>query len=74
MVVFQFEFINSYLSLFYIGFYLKDMERLKEVRAFLGILVSSSLLCCSLPVTDWLSPLSTDAGHSADLPPVLAEH
>uniref|UniRef100_A0A8C5C023 Anoctamin n=1 Tax=Gadus morhua TaxID=8049 RepID=A0A8C5C023_GADMO len=27
-----FEFINSYLSLFYIGFYLKDMERLKEVR------------------------------------------
>ena len=27
----QFEFINSYLSLFYIGFYLKDMERLKEV-------------------------------------------
>ncbi|KAA8587703.1 hypothetical protein FQN60_016565, partial [Etheostoma spectabile] len=25
-----FEFINSYLSLFYIGFYLKDMERLKE--------------------------------------------
>ncbi|MEQ2239745.1 Anoctamin-8 [Ilyodon furcidens] len=28
-----FEFINSYLSLFYIGFYLKDMERLKEVRA-----------------------------------------
>uniref|UniRef100_A0A665UR22 Anoctamin n=1 Tax=Echeneis naucrates TaxID=173247 RepID=A0A665UR22_ECHNA len=26
-----FEFINSYLSLFYIGFYLKDMERLKEV-------------------------------------------
>lgn len=28
----QFQFINSYLSLFYIGFYLKDMERLKEVR------------------------------------------
>uniref|UniRef100_A0A8C1A9I2 Anoctamin n=1 Tax=Cyprinus carpio carpio TaxID=630221 RepID=A0A8C1A9I2_CYPCA len=26
-----FQFINSYLSLFYIGFYLKDMERLKEV-------------------------------------------
>ena len=30
--VLQFQFINSYLSLFYIGFYLKDMERLKEVR------------------------------------------
>lgn len=25
-----FQFVNSYLSLFYIGFYLKDMERLKE--------------------------------------------
>lgn len=31
LAVLQFEFINSYLSLFYIGFYLKDMERLKEV-------------------------------------------
>lgn len=31
----QFQFINSYLSLFYIGFYLKDMERLKEVRPWL---------------------------------------
>lgn len=30
--VLQFQFVNSYLSLFYIGFYLKDMERLKEVR------------------------------------------
>ena len=29
--VLQFQFVNSYLSLFYIGFYLKDMERLKEV-------------------------------------------
>uniref|UniRef100_UPI00398F60C3 anoctamin-8-like n=1 Tax=Pristiophorus japonicus TaxID=55135 RepID=UPI00398F60C3 len=26
-----FQFVNSYLSLFYIGFYLKDMERLKEM-------------------------------------------
>ncbi|XP_027529645.1 anoctamin-8-like, partial [Neopelma chrysocephalum] len=26
-----FQFVNSYLSLFYIGFYLKDMERLKEL-------------------------------------------
>lgn len=41
LLVFQFEFINSYLSLFYIGFYLKDMERLKEVAAFLF----SSALC-----------------------------
>lgn len=31
----QFQFINSYLSLFYIGFYLKDMERLKEVSRWL---------------------------------------
>ncbi|KAB1259601.1 Anoctamin-8 [Camelus dromedarius] len=30
-----FQFVNSYLSLFYIGFYLKDMERLKEVRPWL---------------------------------------
>uniref|UniRef100_A0A673VPE8 Anoctamin n=1 Tax=Salmo trutta TaxID=8032 RepID=A0A673VPE8_SALTR len=29
MVLFQ--FVNSYLSLFYIGFYLRDMERLKEM-------------------------------------------
>uniref|UniRef100_A0A8C6V485 Anoctamin n=1 Tax=Neogobius melanostomus TaxID=47308 RepID=A0A8C6V485_9GOBI len=33
MVLFQ--FVNSYLSLFYIGFYLKDMERLKECLAFI---------------------------------------
>lgn len=33
--VLQFQFVNSYLSLFYIGFYLKDMERLKEVRSVL---------------------------------------
>lgn len=45
MVVFQFEFINSYLSLFYIGFYLKDMERLKEVTPFGGLHVSPPLLC-----------------------------
>ncbi|XDV27249.1 hypothetical protein PO909_030811 [Leuciscus waleckii] len=32
-----FQFINSYLSLFYIGFYLKDMERLKEMLATLLI-------------------------------------
>uniref|UniRef100_G3UN14 Anoctamin n=1 Tax=Loxodonta africana TaxID=9785 RepID=G3UN14_LOXAF len=32
-----FQFVNSYLSLFYIGFYLKDMERLKEMLATLLI-------------------------------------
>uniref|UniRef100_A0A4W3HNR3 Anoctamin n=1 Tax=Callorhinchus milii TaxID=7868 RepID=A0A4W3HNR3_CALMI len=32
-----FQFVNSYLSLFYIGFYLKDMERLKEMLAALLI-------------------------------------
>ncbi|KAK2908068.1 hypothetical protein Q8A73_009141 [Channa argus] len=36
MVLFQ--FVNSYLSLFYIGFYLKDMERLKEMLATLLIM------------------------------------
>uniref|UniRef100_A0AAQ4QXM5 Anoctamin n=1 Tax=Gasterosteus aculeatus aculeatus TaxID=481459 RepID=A0AAQ4QXM5_GASAC len=34
----QFQFVNSYLSLFYIGFYLKDMERLKEMLATLLII------------------------------------
>nr|XP_033812220.1 anoctamin-8 isoform X2 [Geotrypetes seraphini] len=33
-----FQFVNSYLSLFYIGFYLKDMERLKEMLATLLIM------------------------------------
>ncbi|KAM4629201.1 anoctamin-8 [Polymixia lowei] len=40
MVLFQ--FVNSYLSLFYIGFYLKDMERLKEMLLVLSL--SRSLL------------------------------
>ncbi|XP_064187649.1 anoctamin-8 isoform X1 [Anguilla rostrata] len=35
MVLFQ--FVNSYLSLFYIGFYLKDMERLKELLLVFSI-------------------------------------
>ncbi|KAM9358550.1 anoctamin-8 [Symphorus nematophorus] len=35
MVLFQ--FVNSYLSLFYIGFYLKDMERLKEMLVVLSL-------------------------------------
>ncbi|XP_030075905.1 anoctamin-8 isoform X2 [Microcaecilia unicolor] len=33
-----FQFVNSYLSLFYIGFYLKDMERLKEMLATLLVM------------------------------------
>lgn len=46
-IVLQFQFVNSYLSLFYIGFYLKDMERLKEVSnislsAFVGFFFSPS--------------------------------
>lgn len=41
--VLQFQFVNSYLSLFYIGFYLKDMERLKEVR---NIWVSARTCFC----------------------------
>ncbi|EHB05367.1 Anoctamin-8 [Heterocephalus glaber] len=32
-----FQFVNSYLSLFYIGFYLKDMERLKELLLVLSL-------------------------------------
>ncbi|XP_068599246.1 anoctamin-8 [Brachionichthys hirsutus] len=35
-----FQFVNSYLSLFYIGFYLKDMERLKEMLLVLSLLRS----------------------------------
>ncbi|KAF1385493.1 hypothetical protein PFLUV_G00108350 [Perca fluviatilis] len=38
MVLFQ--FVNSYLSLFYIGFYLKDIERLKEMLLVLSLLRS----------------------------------
>ncbi|KAG9350720.1 hypothetical protein JZ751_024609 [Albula glossodonta] len=38
MVLFQ--FVNSYLSLFYIGFYLKDMERLKELLLVFSLVQS----------------------------------
>ncbi|XP_066491744.1 anoctamin-8 [Tiliqua scincoides] len=38
MVLFQ--FVNSYLSLFYIGFYLKDMERLKELLLIFSLFQS----------------------------------
>lgn len=29
--LFQFQFVNSFMSLFYIAFYLQDMDKLKEV-------------------------------------------
>ena len=29
---FQFQFVNSFLALFYTAFYLQDIEKLKEVR------------------------------------------
>uniref|UniRef100_A0A8C5SWA3 Anoctamin n=1 Tax=Laticauda laticaudata TaxID=8630 RepID=A0A8C5SWA3_LATLA len=38
MVLFQ--FVNSYLSLFYIGFYLKDMDRLKELLLIFSLFQS----------------------------------
>lgn len=34
-VFFQFQFVNSFLSLFYIAFYLQDQARLKEVSDLL---------------------------------------
>ncbi|XP_041419053.1 anoctamin-8 isoform X2 [Xenopus laevis] len=34
------QFVNSYLSLFYIGFYLKDMERLKELLVVFSLPLS----------------------------------
>ena len=32
-IFFQFQFVNSFLSLFYIAFYLQDMTRLKDVSS-----------------------------------------
>lgn len=70
----QFQFVNSYLSLFYIGFYLKDMERLKEVsnislsalwtpphQSFVSVPHSASDIrhCCSLPSSHHLLSLLT---------------
>lgn len=71
----QFQFVNSYLSLFYIGFYLKDMERLKEVsnisvsalwilfhhHSFVSVTHSASDIrhCCSLPSSHRLLSLLT---------------
>lgn len=49
-----FQFVNSFLSLFYIAFYLRDQEQLKEVRggdekdaySNLMLLVNSNWLVC----------------------------
>lgn len=57
--VLQFQFVNSYLSLFYIGFYLKDMERLKEVR---GVSVAALMfLCLTSASVVHLAPCSPSA-------------
>jgi len=43
--VLQFQFVNSFLSLFYIAFYLQDMQLLKDVSlvSFLG---TACILIC----------------------------
>lgn len=33
-IIFQFQFVNSFMSLFYIAFYLQDMDKLKEVGEY----------------------------------------
>lgn len=46
-----FQFVNSFLSLFYIAFYLKDMERLCEVyQSFMAVFIYRFLLILSLVV------------------------
>lgn len=37
-----FQFVNSFLSLFYIAFYLRDQEKLKEQLA--GLLISRQII------------------------------
>ena len=37
MSIFQFQFVNSFLALFYTAFYLQDIEKLKELLAALLI-------------------------------------
>ncbi len=34
---FQFQFVNSFLALFYTAFYLQDMDKLKEVSAIIYV-------------------------------------
>lgn len=39
IMLLQFQFVNSFLSLFYLAFYIQDMDRLKDV--------STITLCCT---------------------------
>ena len=39
---FQFQFVNSFLALFYTAFYLQDMDKLKEVGFKTDLKKSSS--------------------------------
>ncbi|XP_051894301.1 anoctamin-8 isoform X2 [Pristis pectinata] len=57
-----FQFVNSYLSLFYIGFYLKDMERLKEMLATL--LITRQII---LNMKEVLQPLFYEKYKQGDL-------
>lgn len=43
-----FQFVNSFLSLFYIAFYLRDQEKLKEVRRnkFLPLILFFIYILC----------------------------
>jgi len=43
-VVVQFQFVNSFLSLFYIAFYLQDMQLLKDVSFVVGTIETIILL------------------------------
>ena len=40
--LFQFQFVNSFLALFYIAFYLQDMDKLKDVSM---IVFQSGKIC-----------------------------
>ena len=40
--LFQFQFVNSFLALFYIAFYLQDMDKLKDVSM---IFLLSWIIC-----------------------------
>ena len=41
--IFQFQFVNSFLALFYTAFYLQDIEKLKEVRGLIRSFLEFSL-------------------------------
>ena len=40
-LLFQFQFVNSFLALFYTAFYLQDMDKLKEVRVHFRVCLKS---------------------------------